>query len=146
MHRWFSGRIVACHNIDPCSTPGQGHLLPAHEKSATYYHRIAEKNAHADENVHAEENAHAEKNMNIENVPISVVKHRWFSGRIVACHAIDPSSILGCCNLLSAHKNCAKLLSKNSREKCAHRGKMRTQRKIYDYRVCPYDYCQASVV
>ena len=26
-----------------------------------------------------------------------VVKHRWFSGRIVACHAIDPGSIPGRC-------------------------------------------------
>ena len=83
MHRWFSGRIVPCHNIDSCSIPGQGHLLSAHEKSETYYHRIAEKNAHADENVHAE-NAHAEKNTIIENVPISFLKHWWFSGRIVA--------------------------------------------------------------
>ena len=25
------------------------------------------------------------------------IKHRWFNGRIIACHAIDPSSIPGRC-------------------------------------------------
>ena len=33
--------------------------------------------------------------MIIEYVPISFVKHRWLSERIVACHAIDPGSIPG---------------------------------------------------
>ena len=28
---------------------------------------------------------------------LQIVKHRWFSDRIVACHAIDPGSIPGQC-------------------------------------------------
>ena len=28
-----------------------------------------------------------------EDVPTSTFKHRWFSGKNVACHAIDPGSI-----------------------------------------------------
>ena len=51
------------------------------------------KNAHADKTTHAEQNAHAEKKMITEEVPTSTFKHRWFSGRTVACHAIDPVSI-----------------------------------------------------
>ena len=54
--RWLSGRIVACHKIDPGSIPGQCNLLSAHEKGANHYQRIAEKNAHAEENAHSEEN------------------------------------------------------------------------------------------
>ena len=62
-HRWFSGRIVACHAIDPGSIPGRCNLLSAHDKCAYYYQRIAEKNAHADKTAHAEENVHAKKNI-----------------------------------------------------------------------------------
>ena len=68
-HRWFSGRIVACHAINPGSIPGRFNLLSAHEKCAFFYQRIAQKNAladktaHAEKNAHAEENAHAEKNI-----------------------------------------------------------------------------------
>ena len=32
-----------------------------------------------------------EKYMIREDVPTSTFKHRWFSGKIVACHAIDPA-------------------------------------------------------
>ena len=42
-----------------------------------------------------------------EDVPTSTFKHRWLSGRIVASHAIDPGSIRGRCNLLSARDKCA---------------------------------------
>ena len=66
-----------------------------------------EKNAHADKTAHVEANAHAEKNMNIQDVPTSTFNHRLFSGKIVACHAIDPGSIPGRCNLLSALEKCA---------------------------------------
>ena len=55
-HRWLSGRIVACHAIDPGSIPGRCYLLFAHEKCANYYQRIAEKNTHKEENAHAEKN------------------------------------------------------------------------------------------
>ena len=37
--------------------------------------------------------ANKEKYMIREDVPTSALKHRWFSGRIVACNAIDPGSI-----------------------------------------------------
>ena len=60
-HRWFSGRIVACHVIDPGSIPVRCNLLSAHEKCANYYQRIAEKNAHADKDAHVDKNAHADK-------------------------------------------------------------------------------------
>ena len=92
-YRWFSGRIVACHAIDPGSIPGPCNLLSAHDKCAYYYQRIAEKNAHADKTAHSEENAQAKRNMIREDVPTSTFKHRWFSGKVVACHAIDPGSI-----------------------------------------------------
>ena len=36
--------------------------------------------------------ARKEKYMIREDVPTSTFKHRWFSGKIVACHAIDPGS------------------------------------------------------
>ena len=68
-HQWFRGRIVACHAIDPGSSPARCNLLSAHDKCAYYYQRIAaknvhaEKNAHADKTAHAEENAHAKKNI-----------------------------------------------------------------------------------
>ena len=55
-HRWFSGRIVAFHAIDPGSIPGRCNLLFAHEKFANYYQRIAEKNTHKEDNTHAEKN------------------------------------------------------------------------------------------
>ena len=55
-HRWFSGRIVACHAIDPGSITGQCNLLFAHEKCANYYQIIAEKNTQKEENTHAEKN------------------------------------------------------------------------------------------
>ena len=45
--------------------------------------------------------------MIIEYDPTSIVKHRWLSGRIVACHAKDPGSIPRRGNLLSAHDKCA---------------------------------------
>ena len=61
-HRWFSGRIVACHAIDPGSIPGRCNLLSAHDKCANYYQRIADKNAHAEKNPHADKTAHAEEN------------------------------------------------------------------------------------
>ena len=35
---------------------------------------------------------------NFAGIIIAVkIKHRWFSGRIIACHAIDPGSIPGRC-------------------------------------------------
>ena len=58
-HWWFSGRIVACHAIDPGSIPGRCNLLSAHDKCAYYYQRIAEKNAHAGKNANADKSAHA---------------------------------------------------------------------------------------
>ena len=61
-HRWFSGRIVAFHELDPGSIPGRCNLLSAHDKCAYYYQRIAEKNAHAEKNEHADKTAHAEQN------------------------------------------------------------------------------------
>ena len=33
----------------------------------------------------------------LQTIKIVQIKHRWFSGRIVACHAIDPGSIPGRC-------------------------------------------------
>ena len=132
-------RIVACHAIDPGSIPGQCNLLSAHEKCANHYQRNAEKNAHAEENAHS-----GEKYMIIVSLPI--LSSIGFSVvRIVACHAIDPGSIPGQCNLLSAHEKCANHYQRIA-EKNAPQRKMRTQRKIYDYRVCPYQFCQASVV
>ena len=97
-HRWFSGTIVACHAIDPCSITGRCNLISAHENCANYYQRIAEKNAHADEHARRQKRARREKYMIIEYVPTSNVKHRWFSGISLACHAIDPGSILSRCN------------------------------------------------
>ena len=69
--------------------------------------------------------AHREKYMIIEYVLTIIVKHPWFSGRIVACHAIDLGSIPGRCNLLSAHDKCAyyyqRIAEKNANaEKNAH--------------------------
>ena len=66
-----------------------------------------------------EKRGRREKNMIVEYVPTSIVKHRWFSVRIVACHAIDPSSIPRLHNLLSAHKKCANYYQRIA-EKNAH--------------------------
>ena len=56
-HRWLSGRIVACHAIDPGSIPVRCNLLSAHEKCANYYQRIAEKNAHAEKRARRQKRA-----------------------------------------------------------------------------------------
>ena len=115
---WLSDRIAACHAIDSGSSPVRCNLLSAHEKCANYYQRIAEKNAHEDKNAHTEENAHAEKCMIFEYVPTKNFKHWWFSGKIVACKAIDLVSIPRRWHLLPAHEM-RKLLSENIREKRA---------------------------
>ena len=57
-----------------------------------------------------------------ECVLTSAFKHRWFSGRIVACNAIDPGSTPGRCNLLSAHDKCANYYQRKA-EKNAHADK-----------------------
>ena len=113
--RWFSSRIVACHAIDPCSIHGRCNLLSAHEKCANYYQKIAEK-----KRAQRGKSARREKYMIIEYVHTSIVKHRWFSGRIDACHEIDPGSISGPCNLLSAQEKCANYYQKIA-EKNAHK-------------------------
>ena len=69
--------------------------------------------------------ARREKYMIIKYVPTIIVKHRWFSGRIVASHATDAGSITVRCNLLSAHEKCAnyyqRIAEKNAHaEKSAH--------------------------
>ena len=98
-HQWFRGRIVACHAIDPGSVPARWNLLSAHDKCAYYYQRIAAKNAHAEKRARRQNRARRgkcarkEKYMIREDVHTSTFKHRWFSGKIVACHAIDTDSI-----------------------------------------------------
>ena len=51
-----------------------------------------EKRASRQNRAHRGKCARKEKYMNREEVPTSTFKHRWFSGKIVACHAIDPGS------------------------------------------------------
>ena len=126
-------------------------LLPAQKK-------MTEKNFHAEKSAHTEEKcARREKYMIIEYVPTSIVKHRWFRGKIFACNAINSGSIFGRCSLLYAHEKSAYYYqriaqkdahaekNKRTQTKTRTQRKMRTQRKIYDYRVCPNHYFQASV-
>ena len=43
-----------------------------------------------------ENNWMIEQNFTGTNIAVKI-KHQWFSGRIIACHAIDPGSIPGRC-------------------------------------------------
>ena len=66
--------------------------------------------------------ARREKYMIIEYVPTITFKHRWQSGRIFACHAIDSGSSPVRCNLLSAHEKGANYYQRIA-EKNAHADK-----------------------
>ena len=119
-------------------------LLPAQKK-------MTKKNFHAEKSAHRGKCARREKYMIIEYVPTSIVKHRWFRGKIFAYNAINSGSIFGRCSLLYAHEKSAFYYQRIA-EKDAHaeknrrtQTKTRTQRKIYDYRVCQNQYFQASV-
>ena len=93
-HRWFSGRMVACHAIDPCSVPGR---CTFSEKS-TNTGELDKLNFKQQQTRRNLENQFEIDCMYGRNqLLFPFVKHRWFSGRIVACHTIDPGSIPGRC-------------------------------------------------
>ena len=52
-----------------------------------------EKRARRQNRAHRGKCARKEKYMIREEVPTSTFKHRWFSGKIVACHAVDTGLI-----------------------------------------------------
>ena len=114
-HRWFSGRIVDCHAIDPGSIHGDATYLCALKKSILLSENSREKRARRQNHARRGKCARREKYMIIEYVHTSILKHRWFSGKIFACHAIDPGSIPG----RARRKRI--LLSENSREKRGRR-------------------------
>ena len=59
----------------------------------------------AEKNAKAEKKTHAKKNIIIEYVPTIIVKHRWYSGKIISSHVINHGSIPSRCNLVSAQQN-----------------------------------------
>ena len=91
-HRWFSGRIVACHAIDPGSIP----------RRCTFFEQST-KTGELDKLNFQQTRSNMVNQLEIDcmygrnQYLLQFVKHRWFSGRIVACHAIDPGSIPGRC-------------------------------------------------
>ena len=91
-HRWFSGRIVAYHAIDLGSIPGR----------CTFFEQSTET-GELDKLNFQQTRSYMVNQFEIDcmygrkQYLLQFVKHRWFSGRIVACHAIDPGSIPGRC-------------------------------------------------
>ena len=74
-HRWFSGRMLACHAGDPGLIPGRCILeKETFQMSGGTKIRIRKHNY--------------------------AIKHWWFNGRMLASHASDPGSIPGQCKLL----------------------------------------------
>ena len=91
-HRWFSGRTVACHAIDPGSITGR----------CTFFEQST-KTGELDKLNFQQTRSNMVNQLEIDcmygrnQYLLQIVKHRWFSGRIVACHTIDPGSIPGRC-------------------------------------------------
>ena len=94
-HRWFSGRIVACHGIDPGSIAGRCTFIEQSTKTGELDKLNFQQTQSNLEN-QLEIDGMSEVNQKL----LQFVKHRWFSGRIVACHAIDPGSNPGRCTFL----------------------------------------------
>ena len=77
-HRWFSGRIVACHAIDPGSIPGR----------RTFFEQSI-KTGELDKLNFQQTRSNMVNQLEIDcmygrdQYLLQFVKHRWFSGRIV---------------------------------------------------------------
>ena len=71
--------IPACHAGDPGSIPGRGGILPC-----LSFIKIATEEYQSGKDLVPKER-------------LELLQHRWFSGRILACHAGGPGSIPGRC-------------------------------------------------
>ena len=118
-HRWFSGRIVASHAIDPVSIPGRckttkQKILPEKRKLKCFHFLLfhcqkrgkTKYSAELKTSIRLKQSFHdfvqsfgwknwIEEQNFVQTIKIMKNKHRWFSGRIVASQAIDPGPISG---------------------------------------------------
>ena len=91
-HRWFSGRIVACHAIGPGWISGRRTFFEQSTKTGEL-DKLNFQQTRSNMVDQLEIDCMYGRNQYL----LQVVKHRWFSGGIVACHVIDPGSIPGRC-------------------------------------------------
>ena len=108
-HRWFSGRILACHAGGPGSIPGRCSFRPISlildaPFQPTMYRRwrLPPFIRFPVDAVLVQVSASDSISIATECGSIHLLsEHRWFSGRILACHAGGPRPIPGRCSFTS---------------------------------------------
>ena len=125
-HRWFSGRMLACHAGGPGSIPGRCNILPFLLIASVIWNNYLSRSLRwysiwfHGVMVSTQDSESCDPSSSLGGtffytnfyemiylirlkstfINLAFMKHRWFSGRMLACHAGGPGSIPGRCNIL----------------------------------------------